>query len=124
METSKLCYYTQAWTLAWDGVPLFSEEFQAWTNGPVCPELYNEHRGRYQISCYNIDKGNVAELNDNEIENISIILNDYGNKEAYWLREQTHNEDPWRIARGSLPETASSKEIITKESMGIYYGGL
>ena len=40
MKLQKLCYYAQAWSLAWDGFPLFDEEFQAWANGPVCRELY------------------------------------------------------------------------------------
>ena len=35
-KLQKLCYYSQAWTLAWTGKPLFEEEFEAWRNGPVC----------------------------------------------------------------------------------------
>lgn len=31
--------YCQAWSLVWDDTPLFEEDFQAWTNGPVCPGI-------------------------------------------------------------------------------------
>ena len=39
MKLQKLCYYSQAWTLAWDDKELFPEEFLRWDNGPVCREL-------------------------------------------------------------------------------------
>ena len=43
MKLQKLVYYAEAWNLAWDGEPLFSENFEAWANGPVVPELYQRH---------------------------------------------------------------------------------
>lgn len=45
----KLAYYCQAWSLAWDDEPLFEEDFQAWANGPVCPELFRKHSGMYRV---------------------------------------------------------------------------
>jgi uncharacterized phage-associated protein len=38
MKLQKLCYYVQAWSLAWDENPLFDEDFQAWAKGP-CKEI-------------------------------------------------------------------------------------
>ena len=35
-KLQKLCYYSQAWSLAWTETPLFEEDFEAWKNGPVC----------------------------------------------------------------------------------------
>ena len=52
MKLQKLCYYSQAWSLAWDDKPLFDEDFQAWANGPVCPELFRWHKGKFAISPY------------------------------------------------------------------------
>jgi uncharacterized phage-associated protein len=40
MVLQKLCYYSQAWHLAWYGIPLFPEDFKKWDNGPVCTELF------------------------------------------------------------------------------------
>lgn len=48
MKLQKLAYYSQAYCLSPNG-PLFEEDFQAWMNGPVVPELYREHRGRFLI---------------------------------------------------------------------------
>ena len=123
-KLQKLCYYSQAWTLGWGEPELFSEDFEAWPNGPVCPDLFLKHKGLFNISYDGLKFGNENNLEDCQKENIDIIIRDYGDKEAYWLREQTHGEDPWKNARKGLPEGASSNEVITKDSMGIYYGGL
>ena len=44
--------------------------------------------------------------------------------EPYDLRELSHSEDPWKNARGDLPEDAKCRNVISKDSMGEYYGGL
>ena len=49
MKLQKLLYFSQGWALAWTGVPLFVEEFEAWASGPVCRELYELHRGEYSV---------------------------------------------------------------------------
>ena len=49
IKLRKPVYYCQAWSLAWDDVPLFDEDFQAWANGPVCPDLFNLHHGKSVI---------------------------------------------------------------------------
>jgi uncharacterized phage-associated protein len=49
-----LCYYCQAWHLAWHSVPLFPKDFRKWDRGPVCtetisntPRLVFNQRKRY-----------------------------------------------------------------------------
>ncbi len=123
-KLQKLCYYAQAWTLAWDGAELFPENFEAWANGPVCRELFNEHKGKFLITDTDLTKGNSSCLDEEEKQNIDIIINDYGSKDAYWLREQTHNEEPWKTARNGCPEGELCNNIITKDSLGAYYGSL
>lgn len=49
-KLQKLCYYSQAWHLVWDGVPLFPEPIHAWANGPVIPELFAMHKGTYWVA--------------------------------------------------------------------------
>ena len=123
-KLQKLCYYSQAWTLAWDNVSLFDEEFEAWANGPVSPQLFEKHRGKYMIDASALPCGDSANLSEEQKDNINIVLAHYGDKEAYWLREQTHSEAPWKDARGSLPDGVPSSALITKEAIGEYYGSL
>lgn len=123
-KLQKLCYYSQAWQLAWTGEAIFSEDFQAWSNGPVCPELFHAHQGRFSVGAQDVNSGNSDNLTSDEKETIDIVLDGYGPKEPYDLREQSHSEAPWKDARRGLPEGARSREVITKEAMGEYYGSL
>lgn len=127
MKLQKLCYYSQAWTLAWDEVPLFDEDFQAWANGPVCRELFNLHKGLFLIKADDLPQSSEKyNLSAAEFKTIDKVLEFYGDKEGHWLSELTHKERPWKEARqkaNALPGDSCS-EIITKESMADYYAGL
>jgi len=124
-KLQKLCYYSQAWALAWsENVPLFDEDFQAWTNGPVCRDLYDVHSGMYMISVHEFKYGEISNLTEDEIETVDVVLEGYGDKSPFWLKEQTHEEPPWIAARGNTPEHERSTNIITKISMGAYYSSL
>lgn len=125
MKLQKLCYYVQAWYLAWYESPMFDEDFEAWANGPVCPELFAYHRGKFVISSSDLPKMS-QNFTDGQIDTIDKILNYYGDKEPNWLSELTHMERPWKEARkkaGALPGSLCN-EIITKDSMLDYYSGL
>lgn len=123
-KLQKLCFYSQAWELAWTEKPLFSEDFQAWANGPVCPDLFHAHQGKYVVDVNDIYRGNPDALTQEQKDDINIVLNDYGKMEPYDLRELTHNEDPWKNARGNLAPMERGNAVITKAAMGEYYGSL
>mgnify|MGYP001624036590 CR=1 FL=1 len=125
-KLQKLCYYCQAWSIAWTERPLFDDEFEAWTNGPVCRTLFNQHKGKFVVSPEEIPAWlqDSADLTEDQIDTIDHVLEHYGACEPYELREQTHSEDPWILARGDLPDDVPCNSIISKESMGNYYGGL
>ena len=123
MKLEKLCYYCQAWSLAWDDKPLFEEDFQAWANGPICPELFNRHRGKFVLSEGDI-KGSGYKFAPEELETMDAVLEYYGDKEPHWISELTHQERPWREARGFCARGERCTNVISKESMQDYYGGL
>ena len=90
-KLQKLCYYSQAWELAWTEAPLFEEDFQAWANGPVCPELFRVHQGKFIIDAEDIPYGSLDNLTREQKEDIDIVLKDYGDMEPYDLRELSHS---------------------------------
>ena len=124
MKLQKLCYYAQAWSLVWDEAPLFSEKFQAWANGPVCPKLYQAHRKSFLLSKNAHLGGDPAKLVGAAKETVDAIIKSYGPKSAHYLSELTHAEKPWREARGSTPPGVASKAEITHPAMAEYYEGL
>lgn len=124
MKLQKLVYYCQAWSLAWDGKPLFDEDFQAWANGPVCPELFNFHKGKFLISKNDFKDIEKNEFSDEQKETIDAVLNDLGEKSGQWLSDLTHSELPWTEARKGYKPGERCENIIEKEAMQDYYCGL
>lgn len=124
MKLEKLCYYSQAWSLVWDEAPLFPERFEAWANGPVCPDLYGRHKGMFRIDGDDLKCGDPDRLTDSERETVDAVLDFYGGLGAYQLSEMTHHEDPWRNARGSLAPGEPGRTEIPIAAMAEYYGSL
>ena len=122
MRLQKLVYYCQAWHLVWEDLPLFDSRIEAWANGPVCPELYREHRKMFGVAEW--PKGDADGLARNERDTVDVVLDYYGTKDAQWLSDLTHLERPWRAARGTLPDGAPSGRAITPLAMQDYYANL
>lgn len=125
MKLQKLVYYCQAWSLVWDDEPIIDNEFEAWINGPVCRQLYETHKGKYRVNKgYFDNKKSKAGLTKIQKETIDAVLDFYGDKEPHYLIELTHNEDPWKLARGNCKDNDYCEKIITKDSMYAYYSKL
>lgn len=122
MKLQKLVYYCQAWSLVWDEKPLFDEEIEAWVGGPVVRELYDLHKGIFELS--SISKGNPDNLTPPQKETIDIVYDFYGKKSAQWLSDLSHIESPWIEARGDTPDGARCTNVITIASMHEYYSSL
>lgn len=124
MKLQKLCYYAQAWHLAWYDEPLFPENFQAWVNGPVCPQLYALHRGKYSIDAQHLTSGDSTALSLPQKQHVLDIKNHYGQLSGAELSELTHQETPWRVARGESGPSDRSAAVIPQESLAMFYGAL
>lgn len=125
MKLQKLCYYAQAWSLVWDDEPLFAEPIQAWANGPVCPALYDKHRGEFEVSASRFaDLGDSGVFSPEQEETLEEILRFYGDRPPFWLSELTHAEDPWKEARRGLSPGDRGTAEISHASMAEYYGSL
>lgn len=122
MKLQKLVYYSQAWSLVWDEKPLFPEPIQAWVNGPVVPDLYELHRGRFELE--NWPKGDPSALNGEQQATIDAVLKFYGDKTSQWLSDLTHKEAPWINARHDLAPTERGSAEIQISDMMEYYSGL
>ena len=122
MKLQKLIYYSQAWSLVWDEEQLFEESIEAWANGPVVRELFDYHRGMYEISEMPI--GNPRLLNQEQQETVDAVLDYYGDKSAQWLIELTHMEDPWKQARKGLPPLERGNRVIPLDTIADYYSSL
>ena len=122
MKLQKLVYYSQAWSLVWDEKPLFEEKIEAWANGPVVRNLFDYHRGMYEISEMAI--GNPRLLDQNQQETVDAVLEYYGHRSSQWLIDLSHMEDPWIHARRGLPPLERGNRVIPLDVMAHYYSSL
>lgn len=119
MRLQKLVYYAQAWHLARHEEPLFDADIQAWRFGPVVRALYDVHMGTYGISKW--PAGQPERLSTRARQTILWVLAQYGGFSGAELSQLTHAEAPWRLTRGGLPASASSKAVIDRSLMRDYY---
>ena len=122
MKLQKLVYYSQGWSLAWDGEPLFHEEIQAWANGPVVRDLFALHRGKFTVSKW--PEGDPEALKPDQKETIDAVLEGYGDLTGQQLSDKTHAERPWIEARGNLALGEISDKVVDLDVMQDYFGGL
>ncbi len=122
MKLQKLIYYSQAWSLVWDEKPLFEEKIEAWANGPVVRNLFDYHRGMYEISEMPI--GNPRLLDQNQQETVDAVLEYYGHRSVQWLIDLSHMEEPWKQARKGLPPLERGNRVIPLDAMAHYYSSL
>ncbi|MFQ7930000.1 MAG: Panacea domain-containing protein [Pauljensenia sp.] len=123
MKLQKLAFYAQVQHLVTTGAPLFPEDFQAWRGGPVVPELYALHRGKFLIRPGELSSGDSSALTDAERGLIDRVCSALGGMTGAELSERTHLESPWLHAREGLAPSAPSDAVITQEAMRSYYQG-
>lgn len=113
----KLAYYVQAWSLVWRDRPAFDGEIQAWRHGPVAYELQMDlmQRGNGVIR-------SAAALPADDAAHADRVLLAYGHMSTEDLIRLTHEEAPWREARGALSPNARSSAEITHDAMRRFYG--
>ena len=121
MKLQKLACYSQAQHLAQYGVQLFPEDFQAWRGGPVAPELYALHRGKFLIRPGELEGGDSSTLTDHERSVIDNVCAAMGHATGAELSERTHRESPWLDARDGRKPSEPSDTVITQDAMRRYY---
>ena len=122
MKLQKLIYYCQAWSLVWDEKSLFPEKIEAWANGPVVVDIYEKHKGKFEVIKWRY--GDSSKLTQKQKNTIKAVLDFYGGKSSQWLSDLTHREEPWKSTRrGLMPGQRGDREI-THASMFEYYDSL
>lgn len=122
LKLQKLLYYSQAWFLALYGKPLFEEEFQAWVHGPVLPsQYYRFNEFRWMPITKEVSE---PKFEDSVADHLCEVLEVFGVETAVALEQMTHDELPWKRARGDLAPHEPSREIIQKAWMKEFYAQL
>lgn len=97
LKLQKLLYYAQGFHLAMYGKPLFGDEVQAWTHGPVVPEVYRYYKEHGSGAIPWPDDFDVDLYDADTRELLDEVYQVMGQFSAWKLRCMTHEEPPWRI---------------------------
>ncbi len=121
MKLQKLVYYCQAWHLAITSEPLFLNGVEAWKDGPVVKELWDQHKGARSVSAW--PSGDRHNLPYEKQRFIELVCAEYSPLTGDELSERTHDEPPWKSTRGDLPSNVGSSRVISRSLMAEYFRG-
>ena len=111
MKLQKLCYYSQVWHCYHLEKKLFKEDIQAWSYGPVSYDLFELHRGKYEVSAAEIPVASPHALDQVSIALIDQVLESYAPLTGAQLSDLSHAESPWLITRGLVTGSSQSPTI-------------
>ncbi|MBD2293666.1 SocA family protein [Anabaena sphaerica FACHB-251] len=114
LKLQKLLYYAQGFNLALYDEPLFPESIEAWTYGPVVPEVYRAYK-KYDSGAIPIPEDiDFSKYDQQSRELLDEVYSVYGQFSAWKLVSLILEEEPWKNAReGDL--------VITHQAMKKYF---
>lgn len=118
MKLQKLCYYSQAYSVAWFNETIFKEPIKAWTNGPVVPSLWQEHKGMFFVE--RNPKGNPSRLSARDKAVADAIMDSMGGLSGKQLSDRTHEEAPWQTRYDGDDDYPDG--VITHDDLREFYG--
>ena len=117
LRLQKLLYFAQGWFLARYGKPLFDAPIEAWTYGPVVPEVYHEYK-IYSSNGISQDANVSADaFSADEFNLLLDVAREYDSYSTSALVNLTHEHGtPW--------EQTAQSEIISNENLRQYFSSL
>ena len=112
LKLQKLMYFAQRESFALTGKELFASDFEGWIHGPVLPELRYYFEQDYVP--YN---GDSSTLNETDKYVIESVIHKYGQYDAWYLRNLSHEERSWQKSRKGLKDSESGNQLISKSDI-------
>ncbi len=119
LKLQKLLYYSECWCQLLLDRELFSEKIEAWAHGPVVRQVFNEFKSS-GWEPLNVSRKSV-DFDEDVLDVLEQVLEAYGNVSAKTLEHMTHQDQPWKEARGSLSPEARCSNIMSKEKIREYF---
>jgi len=120
LKLQKLMFYADAWHMVMnEGEELIAEPFEAWVHGPVHRDTYSRfsaHRWN-AIPCDAV-KPDISPALEKFLNDVYTV---FGGFSAYELEQLTHQEAPWKAARGNLAPDATCTTPIDKGLTRSFY---
>jgi uncharacterized phage-associated protein len=119
LKLQKLLYYMQGYHLAFFNERFFEDPLEAWTYGPVVPNVYHTFKdfGPKAI-ILDPNKYKEIELRNEQEDMFEQVMSEYGKFSAIKLMEMTHKETPWKEA------SEKPDKVINIETMKNFFSKL
>lgn len=114
LKLQKLVYYVQGFFCALHNKTIFDNDIEAWTHGPVVPDLYHQFKDNGSNPIALDPQFDMQSLLTEEAELVRDVYEAFGQYSAWRLRDMTHEESPWINHK----DTAG---IIPKEELAEYF---
>lgn len=120
LKLQKLLYYAQGHYVTDSGASLFRDDIQAWSHGPVVPEVYHSYKssGGSTIVLPHTDPFTWDDVDAATASFLVKVWNTYGGFSAGRLRNMTHEESPWQ--KHWRPDERGS--VIPIQEISDYFG--
>lgn len=112
LKLQKLLYYAQGFNLALSAEPLFNETLEAWTHGPVVPDIYHQYKERGGAAIPPPMEFDSSGIDERTREFLDEIYNIYGQYSAWKLVNMTHAERPWQDAYNKPEDRTISTDVM------------
>ena len=119
----KLLYYVNAFSICLRGIWLFDDVCEAWVNGPVYRKIYEKYKVFDQqiITDIFVPDSYLSILTKEEIQLINYVMDCLGMYNGSILRNLTHKERPWLVAREGLDDSERSRNVIPQNDIKEYF---
>lgn len=118
-QRQKLLYYIQAWSLAWTGKPVFTDQIEAWRLGPVVRTAWALEKNKEAMT----GLAPSMRIDEDTKKIIESVFNFYGGMTGKQLIDRTHEEAPWKDAFYGTSHVSSAvdRPVIPISEMRRYY---
>jgi uncharacterized phage-associated protein len=111
MKMHKMLYFAQKTHYKNFGKWLFEEDFEGWVHGPVNKEV------RSNFTTIKLTPFDIDELTPEEEYTIRETVFEYGQYDAFTLREMSHDDKAYLNSREGLGPNERGNRIIKKEDI-------
>ncbi|MBF0343717.1 MAG: SocA family protein [Nitrospirae bacterium] len=115
LKLQKLVYYAQGLYLTCFKQPLFKECIEAWTYGPVIPDLYQKYKEYGKSGIPAEDNFNPGMITEKDREFLDEIFDVFGQFSAIRLKDIAHEDECWRQAYDRCPGSIITYEAMTED---------
>lgn len=119
----KILYYVKGISKIFEGESFILEPCEAWKFGPVFPSVYEKYKefGKQEIE-FNLSKNYVDGLLSGEEKRITdYVMRTFGIYNAWFLKDLTHLEEPWIVARKGLSDDDASRNRMDEDIISRYF---